>query len=114
MTKNDYNLMRFFAPQECISYNGFMPVFLDNDVLRDKEGFNFNSSYHVLDARLIGLSYPDYLLWVVKNYNAKLGGKGGYCYPYFEKITDCQKFCRVLEEKFRDFLKLSGLLEVEE
>ena len=111
MDKFNFNLLRFFCPQKNLTEDYYICVFLDNDIFKDKPDFNYGSSYHVLGARLMGLPYPDYLLWCVKNYNAQLGGKNGYCYPMFKKIEDCQKFCTFMNNKFKEFIKLSGLLE---
>lgn len=107
----NFDLMRFFYPVKNMTDDYYLAGFDDNEIFKDRPDFSYSSSYHVLDARLVGLSYPDYLLWCVKNYKATLGGKRGYCYPMFKDITDCQKFCTMLNNKFKDFMKQSGLFE---
>ena len=107
----NFDLMRFFAPQKNMTDDYFLAAFIDNDIFKERPDFNYGSSYHVLGARLIGLPYADYLLWCVKNFKATLGGKRGYCYPMFKDIADCQKFCTMLNNKFKDFMRKSGLFE---
>ena len=107
----DFRYRRFYSPQQSMSNNYYLASFDDDGLLSGQEGYHFDSSYHVLDARLLGLSYADFLLYCVKKYNATLGGRNGYCYPMFKDITDCQKFCRVLDDEFKKFLVKSGLVQ---
>ena len=107
----DYRYMRFFSSQQSATNGYYLAAFDDNGLISSQKDYRFESSYHLLDARLFGLSYADYLLYCVKKYNAVLGGRNGYCYPMFKEITDCQKFCKVLNDKFKGFLNESGLLD---
>lgn len=79
----------------------------DSDLLDKKEGYEFSSSYHVLGARLLGLSYPDYLKYC-QSKGAKLRGRKGYCYPVWDKAADkkgMQEIIRQLNTNWNTFLK---------
>ena len=58
---------------------GFNPELVCN-----KEGFKFTSSYHVLAARLLGLSYPDFLKYS-QSKGAKLRGRKENYFPVWDK-----------------------------
>ena len=60
------------------------------------EDFNFEGSYHVLGARLLGLTYPDYLAYC-KSKGAHLRGKRGYTYPVWETDAAAQVVVRELQ-----------------
>lgn len=105
----DYRYMRFFSSQKSATNNYYLAAFDDDGLISHQKGYRFESTYHILGARLLGLSYADYLLYCVKKYNATLGGRNGYCYPMFKDITDCQRFCKVLDDEFKKFLIKSGL-----
>lgn len=81
---------------------GFNPELVCN-----KEGFKFTSSYHVLAARLLGLSYPDFLKYS-QSKGAKLRGRKGYCFPVWDKTADkkgMQEIIRQLNANWDTFIK---------
>lgn len=55
--------------------------------LKDYEGFAlyFGGSFNILPARILNLSYPDYLRLCRGQFGADLCGKQGYSYPLFTK-----------------------------
>lgn len=59
-------------------------------------------SYHVVCARMLGFSYPDYLKYCKAN-GATLRGRDGYCYPVFNNISDCQKICKLVNSGLKQF-----------
>lgn len=59
----------------------------------------FHSSYHVVGARLMGLSYPNYLRYL-QSCGGKLKGKEGYAFVYFESTAACQKVCKDLQKRW--------------
>ena len=44
--------------------DSYVFIGFNSELMCKKEGFEFTSSYHVLGARLLGLSYPDFLKYV--------------------------------------------------
>lgn len=67
------------------------------------KGYHYTSSYHVLNARLLGLSYPDYLHYC-QSMGAILKGKTGYCYPVWKEKKDCKKVADLIEKQWNIFL----------
>ena len=59
----------------------------------------FGGSYNVLGARLLGLSFPDYLRYLRAN-GAELHGKTGYSYATFEDKAKCQSICTLLNKEW--------------
>lgn len=80
----------------------WMINFSGHDELGDLS--NFTSSYHVLDARLLGLSYPDYLRYSQANH-AKLRGRHGYSYPVWQNQKDAQIMCDKLNKEWNKLIK---------
>lgn len=56
-------------------------------------------SFNVLGARLLNLSYPDYLRYLRAN-GAELYGRTGYSYAYFEDKGKCQSICTLLNKEW--------------
>ena len=70
--------------------------FLDHDFI----GFKKLGSFNVIQARLFGLSYPDYLRMLRSEYNATLCGKQGYSYAIFKDSKDCDRICKELNKRW--------------
>jgi hypothetical protein len=68
------------------------------------EDYCYISSFHVLDARLLGLSYPDYLRFC-QSRGAKLYGRNGYAYPTWKDKRECQQVCNLIEKEWQKLLK---------
>lgn len=83
----------------------YMLRFEIDDEISDRPEFEFRSSYHVLDARLLGLSYPDYLKFCSSK-GAKLRGRKGYTYPIWEKEKDCKEICQLLNKEWSEIRKV--------
>lgn len=71
--------------------------------------FNFKSSYHVLCARVLGLSYIEYLHYCY-NFGAKIVGRQGYSYPVW-KIDDKAGIKEVLRELNYQWNKVESFLK---
>lgn len=56
-------------------------------------------SFNVLPARLLHMSFPDYLRYMRAN-GATLKGREGYAYPVFKDKSVCQKFCTQLNKEW--------------
>lgn len=57
-------------------------------------------SYNVIQARLFGLSFPDYLRFVRDKYHATLVGKSGYTYFIFTNSADCDALVKELNRRW--------------
>lgn len=55
--------------------------------LKNYEGFSLprGGSFNILPARLLNLTYPDYLRLCRGQFSAELCGREGYSYPRFSK-----------------------------
>ena len=59
-----------------------------------------NGSYNVLAARLLNLSYPDYLRYTRDRLGAELIGRGNkYVIPYFDAKNDVKMLIKVLNKR---------------
>ena len=63
-----------------------------------------NSNYHILCARVLGFTYPDYLRFCICN-GAHLKGREGYCYPVFKDKKDAQKIAKLCNEYWKPYSK---------
>lgn len=86
------------------SSNGKYMIYFNayDDIITDD--FYYTSSYIVLQARLLGLSYPDYLLFC-QSKGAKLKGRTGYINVLWEDKNQCQEICNMLEKEWQTLLK---------
>jgi len=75
--------------------------FDSEDIFEEGALKDFSSSYHVLGARLLGLPYHEFLLYMAKNHNGYLRGKKGYCHVAFKEQSDCNRACEELERQWR-------------
>ena len=62
-------------------------------------------SFNVIQARLFGLTYPDYLRYVRENYNGTITGKTGYSYITFKNSADCDRLVKELNSRWDKILK---------
>lgn len=81
----------------------YIITFIGHDVF-DDTCFYYSSSYIVLQARLLGLSYPDYLIYC-QSKGATLKGRNGYCTPFWEDKSSCQEVCNLLEKNWQTLIK---------
>ena len=65
-------------------------------------------SFHVMGARLLHMTYPDYLKYLRAN-GAELRGRTGYVYPVFKDKDVCQSFCTQLN---KEWAKVKKYIEV--
>lgn len=62
-------------------------------------------SYNVIQARLFGLSFPDYLRFVRDKYHATLVGRAGYTYFVFNNSADCDALVAELNKRWAKIKK---------
>jgi hypothetical protein len=80
-----------FIVREAAGSTGYI-IGIDDIPFKDSPDYFFDSSYHILCARVLGYSYPDYLRYC-RSKGAKLHGKQGYSYPIFENHNSALKIC---------------------
>ncbi len=104
-------LIRFFSPQQLASNDKYYSVAFTDEGVFEGGLRNFRSSYYVLGARLLGLTYPDFLVYCLQNFKSvRLFGKKGYCYAAFKDISECQKLCNILEKELKELLQDCDML----
>lgn len=64
-------------------------------------------SFNVLGARLLNLTYSDYLKFLRSN-GGELRGRIGYSYALFSNKTNCQKICSLLNREWDKIKKYVG------
>lgn len=97
-----------YSPTDIPSTNTWM---ISIDDISWLNGNQFHSSFHVLEARLLKMSYPDYLRFLRAN-GAELRGKQGYTVATFKNKADCQKICNMLNKEWKvieSILKARGI-----
>lgn len=63
------------------------------------------SSYNVVPARIMGISFPSFLRFARDKYNAILGGQSQkYLTMIFKDKKDCQDLCDILNERWREIV----------
>lgn len=87
VTKNEWTSDYTVMP------SGIFDFFEDNTLI------NFTSSYNVIAARLLGLSYPDYLRYC-QSIGARIKGKYSYSYPVWTDKAAADKLCNKLNEEW--------------
>lgn len=65
-------------------------------------------SFSVLNARLMGLTFPQYLRYVSAKYNARIIGRCNYPIIYFENEQDAISLAKELDKRLLYVLKHSG------
>lgn len=78
------------------------------DIFDNGELLSYTSSYHVIAARLLGFSYPDYLRYCRSN-GAQLKGREGYTFPQWIEKADAQKICDRLNLEWEKLIKNTNL-----
>lgn len=95
-------VMKFFV--DTTIDNEYVFRFEKISICKSKD-YYFDSSYNVLCARLMGFSYPDFLLYC-RAKGGTLRGRKGYCYVTFKEKKPCEEICKRLNEEVK---KLSFL-----
>ena len=90
----------FFEPNE--TPEGYFLIGFKDIPFATNEGFKYESSYHVLPARLLGFSYDDYLKYCAVN-GAKIRGLTGYRYPAWKDKSLCKKMCDKVNSEWKKF-----------
>lgn len=71
-----------------------------------------HSSFNILKARLLNISYGEFLILTKEQFNATLKGRdGGYIVEFFENIEDAKRLAFVLNERLNkviDYYKIEG------
>lgn len=88
-----------FIPRE--NCEGYFQVSLREIPFADSPDFYCKGSYNVIEARLLGFTYPDYLRYCRANFNGVLRGREGYTYCVFKNKKDCLAICEMLNREFK-------------
>ena len=67
------------------------------EVVLEKIPLEKIGSYNILAARILGISYAEFLRYARDNFNGTISGKG-HKYPVvkFDSAADCNKLCKEL------------------
>lgn len=92
-----------YIPQEMCQEGHWMVAMDDIDWVRDNE-IIYRGSFQVVAARILGLSYPDYLKFLQAN-GGILKGKTGHPYAYFKDKAAAQRICNLLNKYWGELVK---------
>ena len=68
--------------------------------------YSTNGSYNVLMARIMGITYANYLRLCRDEYGAEIIGKGSlYPVPYFTEISRVKELVKELDKRVIQFLR---------
>lgn len=93
--------MKFYAAER--SNGGYM-VGVDEMTWVSENNIKFHSSYHVIGARLLGLTYVDYLHYL-ESLGGTIRGRQGYAFVSFKDKAAVQKVCDELQKRWNEFEK---------
>lgn len=63
------------------------------------------TSFNIVLARILGLSYPDMWRYLRDTFHATIHSKDGiYCYATFDNYEDCRKACDLLNSRWTEIL----------
>lgn len=79
--------MKPFSVSETYQEGIFMIGF-DNEKFFGGEA---SGSYHIIGARILGLTYANYLRYLRDKFDAELRGREGYSYPVFKSKESCKR-----------------------
>lgn len=70
------------------------------EIAKKNLGEGVSSSFNIIAARVLGVTYAEFLRWARDNYNGTIVGKG-HKYPYvvFYDRADCNKCCMFLTRR---------------
>lgn len=95
--------MKYFTP-DYLPWGEEYIIHIDEEIY--KKFHHTLSSFNVLYARILGLSYPDMLRYFRDHYNAKIVGKMGYyCVMHFDNEKDCWAACNLLSSRWEQILR---------
>ena len=73
---------------------------ISDDFLFSTNNMEVNGSYGVIQARLLGFTYANFLRFCRANYNGVLRGREGYSYCVFKNKNDAVRLCGLLNQEF--------------
>lgn len=82
-----------FIPRE--NFDGYFQI-VNTDEFAIRGG-----SYNVIQARLLGFTYPDYLRYCRAKHKGTLRGRTGYSYVVFKDKKDCLDVCKLLNNEWK-------------
>lgn len=97
-------MKEYFYLEESVNYPNRYLIRLHHDLFRFPSGIS--GSFNILIARVLGVSYPDYLRYVRENFGAELVGVGHkYVLPYFENSEKVRIFVNGLNKRMDTIYK---------
>jgi hypothetical protein len=89
--------------EPCLTFDekGYYLAAVPDDFAKE---MGIKTSYQLVAARLLGFSYPDYLRYA-RSKGATLKGREGFGLTIFEKLSDCNAFCKELNAEWEKFKK---------
>lgn len=99
--------MNYFRPQYMLYDSNGYAIQLEEDFLASIGGMKKNeSSVHYFPCKLLGLKYDEYLRLCRDQFNARIeGSKGPYVWAVFNDKKDCDKLCKILNERLNFMMK---------
>ena len=94
-------MKKVYFLDESVYHPGKYMIFLNHSYLPKH---TMRGSYHILEARLMMLSYPQYLRLCRDVYGAELFGKNSFVVPYFSDKKKAQPLIDELNKRINEIL----------
>lgn len=96
--------MNAFVVRESCDLKNYM-IGLADDFHEKCPDFVLQGSYHILAARLLGFTYPEYLYYCAAHGGA-LKGRGSFPYVIFKEQNDASKICNCINKEWDKVYKI--------
>lgn len=94
-------MKEIFFLGKSLYHSGKYMTYIKPELLPDH---TMRGSYHILEARLMMLSYPQYLRLCRDVYGAELFGKNSFVVPYFSDKKKAQPLIDELNKRINEIL----------
>lgn len=91
-----------FQPRE--NPDGYWQVVMSEIPQIDDKTIPCNGSYNVIQARILGFTYPDYLRYCRANHSGTIRGREGYSYCVYKEKSNCAAVCKILNDEWQKFI----------
>ena len=81
------------------NWDGVYQIVNDESLFATNDRTVFGS-YGVIQAKILGFTYPNFLRYCRANFNGLLRGREGYSYCVFKNKVDASRLCGLLNQEF--------------
>lgn len=97
--------MKFVAKDAINEKNSYIVTLEDNAHLMSKFFYETGTTRNIFQARLLGLSFMDFLRYVRDSFNAKIIIDKGYPTIVWDNLSDAKKYINFMNARLNYFSK---------